>query len=537
MTIEMTPVQSSGLTIGLDFGTSTTVVGIRQGDALATVLAIGEQTPEMPSLAAYNQRGRLVAGERSQRYPVIRSVKRAIAGADDVVPAVRRGETVLVPVAEVVGTILREAGERAARAGVDLARVDSLRLGCPAHWNSAQRRILRDVAAESGLGNAVPELVDEPVAAGISWVWNRSPRERAELQGRVLVFDYGGGTLDVAVLDVHPLGDQPAISVLSALGVPRAGDALDETIVRDLRGMWADQGADTEGLDDLVVVAARDAKKALSTRSRARIDVGDGTRFLPELTYSREQLEAAFRDQLDEAVEVAVSALFAAELREYRGGAGQGGAPDSVLKGDAADVMATVDFVLLAGGMSQVPMVRRVLGERFPGALITSDVSVASPTYSIASGLSLSSRYERLNLHRPGYDFILEWTGTDGVRASYTLYEAHTPLYDWHEVAAGRGRLGHHATTNGLDLTGSRDAVLRVVAVDGSDVPLEMGEHRLANLPVTIGAYQPVELDVFVDGRLRIREGDGREQVLRAASWPILHTAGGRALEVELVES
>lgn len=516
---------SAGATIGIDFGTSTTLVALREGASAADLLPIGEVTPEMPSVAGYSPRGRLLTGERADRLPAaraIRSVKRQISARKGTVWVRRGDERVEVSVADVIGTLLRETGERAARRGVDLEAVGTLRLGCPAQWDAGQRRVLRQIAAESGIGNASPELVDEPVAAGVGWIVDRQAGGRP-VEGRVLVFDYGGGTLDVAVLDVRPVDGRPAISVLSTVGVHRAGDALDAAIVADLAEDWRRGGFDLasaprpEAAQAMAERAARQAKVRLSTAETTPVRVGEDDWWLPEVTYTRSRLDERFTPQLDEAVRLVEAALQAADLRSPAGGA------------------EGIGTVLVAGGMSQVPLVRRRLAELFPGADVVTDPSVASPAHSVAHGLSFSPEFDGLSLHRPGFDVILEWTDASGESRRHTLYQAHTPLYDWQQVVAGHRRLGFDVSTRDVLVRAQGQAAVRIVGLDGVDVPLLIGRHEQESLPVTVTPQRPMEMTLSLDGHLRLRGSDGREQVLRVHRWPAFRAGSPRALEMDML--
>jgi molecular chaperone DnaK (HSP70) len=512
--------------VGVDFGTSTTFVAVRDGTGAPGILPIGATTAEMPSVAGYNARGRLLTGERADRLPAartIRSVKRQISARKDMVWVRRGQERVETPVADVIGTLLRETGERAARQGVDFEAVGTLRLGCPAQWDAAQRRTLRTIAAGAGLGNASPELVDEPVAAGVGWVAAREAGGRP-FEGRVLVFDYGGGTLDVAVLDVREVDGRTAVSVLSAVGLHRAGDALDAGIVADLAEDWRRAGADLaaaprpETAQALAEIAARQAKVRLSTVESVPVRVGEEDWWLPEVMYTRARLEERFGPQLDEAMRVVDAALRAADLRTSDGtGAG------------------VADAVLLAGGLSQVPAVRRRLAAAFPDAEVTTDPAVTSPAQSVAHGLASSPEEHGLTLHRPGFDVVLEWVDAAGDSHRHTLYRAHTPLYEWQQVMAGHRRLGFEATTRDVPVRVEGPAAVRLVGLDGADVPLRVGGNDLDSLPVTVTPERPMELSLSLDGRLRLQGSDGREQVLRVGQWPAFRDGAPRVLEMEML--
>jgi molecular chaperone DnaK (HSP70) len=520
--------------IGLDFGTSTTLLAERQDPQPATVVPLGRSTPSMPSLVASRGTGGLLVGEAADERPadeVVRSVKRAITEGRSTVPMNTADGPVDLSVAEAVTAILTEAATRARDRGTSLQGDADLRMGCPAMWTGVERKMLRDIAADTGLTVAAPELIDEPIAAGISWVWNRYLRRQDRVDGRTLVFDYGGGTLDIAVIDVAFQGADPEITVLSALGVGMAGDTLDNAILADLEAEWASLGVYLQELENpelakaLALRTARGAKVALSTLVDSRISLGRGFPAVPPLAYSRERLETIFAPQLRDAIQLTWAAIRAAKLRESRGLS-----REALLRLGEDDLAKGIDYVLIAGGMSQMPIVQRRLQEAFPKAQVETDLSLDSPDESVAAGLAFTSTYERLNLHRPGFDFVLEWTDPGGIERRNTLYSAHTPLYGPAQVLRGETDLGLRLDTGELGLEGGRKAKLKVVALDGTTMPLRIDGRVLQDFDVSFDKHQPLMMKLYVDGRLLISSGDRREWQLRVEQWPVLRGAGTREL-------
>ncbi len=256
---------AGGSVIGVDFGTSTSLVAEKVGAGRTEVFPLGADTSWVPSVAAYDE-GRFIVGEDADGIDdAIRSVKRAITenravaragselAADDVVVAI-------------LTEVLRRAGPR-------LSTSDRLRLGCPAMWDGSQRLRLLDLAGRAGLRLSLADLVDEPVAAGFAWLTARRAAGAPLTDGRVLVFDMGGGTLDVAALDVR---DAHQVSVMAALGVAEAGDRLDESIAWDLESQLSAHGVDVSTLANpararaRLVYEARATKMALSTAESAQ---------------------------------------------------------------------------------------------------------------------------------------------------------------------------------------------------------------------------------------------------------------------------
>jgi molecular chaperone DnaK (HSP70) len=137
-------------------------------------------------------------------------------------------------------------------------------------------------------------LVDEPVAAGVAWLSHQYLARRESPEGRVLVFDMGGGTLDIAVLKVKG-GAKPDVSVLAAIGLPEAGDDLDRAMLRDFTDALRARGFELHGhprepeLRGELLRAARDAKIFLSVNpSRAIALTAERFGGVDGFTYTRD---------------------------------------------------------------------------------------------------------------------------------------------------------------------------------------------------------------------------------------------------------
>ena len=252
--------------VGLDFGTTTTLVASVQG-----VVPIGDSSPWMPSLVGYHDDGTIVAGEPAlevSEEQIVRSIKRSITERRDFVRVDTPAGIRDVRADDLMVEVLREAARRGNAKGQDMTSRNAFRLGCPGMWDGRQRRRLVELARRADLPVTLSSLVDEPVAAGIAWLAAREIAATTPL--RVLVFDMGGGTLDIAVLDVRGVNHHD-VSVLAALGVPEAGDALDDAIAEDLDYALGAVGVDIDSLShpqrarERLRDAAREAKIALST--------------------------------------------------------------------------------------------------------------------------------------------------------------------------------------------------------------------------------------------------------------------------------
>lgn len=518
--------------IGIDFGTSTSLLAERKALDPVGILPLGHSNRWLPSLAGIES-GRLVVGEDAENLPVdriIRSVKRAITERRTHIEIVADEGTHQVDADEVIVALLRELVARAAAAGRPLQGGDEVRLGCPAMWDGEQRRRLVSLAERAGLSIHASSLVDEPIAAGIAWVTHRYLAHGHSPEGRLLVFDMGGGTLDIGVLDVVG-GARPKISVLSAVGVDKAGDALDRSIADELTRGLAEKGFDTEQLpqgrqlEAALLRTAREAKVRLSRQKRHPIVVpGLGAQLgLPTLTYERAQLEELFRPQMQEAEEFVWAALRAAKLTEV-----PSRAPDELRGMDANQLSEDVDFVLLTGGMSRIPYVERRIGELFPKAQVHDDAGVEAEE-TVAAGLADTTAYERLNLLRPGFDFVLEYTA-DGQRCVETIYPAHTPFYEPWE-ALSKTVLGFECSGDRFPGPKQGTGGLRVRTPSGDFLLLRYEGKEMAGIELQLGPGMTFK--IYPNGQLTIRDAARRQLSLRVVGWPIIRGPGYASLVME----
>jgi len=513
--------------VGIDFGTSTSLVARRRPGQPLEILPIGDRR-WLPSLVGRHD-GRFVVGEDAERLApeqVVRSIKKAITEDTHTVTFGPPETAVKVRSDELIVEILQELSRRSTASGLQLNRHRDLRLGCPAMWERGQRQRLVGLVEAAGIHTDALTLVEEPVAAGLAWIARRSA-QGDRFDGRLLVFDMGGGTLDVAVLDVTP-GDPPSVRVLTSVGLPLAGDALDDSIAADLHTELAGRGVDIGALrrptdaESEIRRQAREAKVLLSAKETQSIvfarDAFGGDR-VPVVRYSRDRLEEIFRPHMDQAVEMVWDALRLARLTHVRG------ATVSEIVRTAPDLLARdVHHVILAGGMSRIPYVKRRLTELLPHTEVFDTVGLAADE-TVVAGLTDTSDADPLNLYRPGFDVTLTWD--DGEPT--TLYGAYTPLFTMSQVRT-------MAMPNFEKILGQRDGIprqrqgeLRVSTPAGESVNLvardKFGDTRVIEaLPVPFG-HKDLMLRLYSDGRVYFRDGLGHTHDLRVEPWPEIEGA------------
>jgi molecular chaperone HscA len=335
--------------IGIDLGTTNSLVAYVTNERPAAIADCDLQVL-VPSVVSYLPGGEVVVGRRAQtlaaEHPrdTIVSVKRFMGrGASD--PETRRlgpyafvdakeGEAntvrfrvdgkVVTPV-EVSAEILRALKQQAED---ELRRVGGAVITVPAYFDDAQRQATKDAARLAGL--EVLRLINEPTAAALAYGLEKKQN------GTFAVYDLGGGTFDVTIL----LLDDGVFQVRSTGGDSAlGGDDMDRAIAHELLvRLGFDDARQTPQLVRLVLDEARKAKHELTTKDSVEALVPDH----PSVTLTRARFEELIRPLLERT----------------------GVAVRRALK-DAGLKPAELDGVILVGGSTRVPAVRRYVAELF----------------------------------------------------------------------------------------------------------------------------------------------------------------------------
>ncbi|MFG2044589.1 Hsp70 family protein [Dactylosporangium sp. NPDC048998] len=329
----------------VDLGTSNTVAVVDRGDGTPRPLLF-DGSPLLPSAVFADAAGALLVGRDAERHMM------TDAARFEPNPKGRVDEGVILlgdrelPVAELLAAVLRRAAAEAAHTGVPVTGATVLT--CPVDWGNTRRAVLVDAAARAGLGQVT--LLDEPVSAATYCV--RALGGRLAPGRCAVVFDFGGGTLDVTVVEA-PAGPAPAgLRVLATGGLADLGGTdVDAALVGHLGHLVA--AADPELWRRLAAprTAAefrdrrtfwsevRQAKEMLSRASSAPIHVPGGDR-ATHLT--RDELDRIAGPLVDRAVD---------ETRR-------------VLERSGVSP-ARLDAIVLVGGSSRLPLVASRLHARF----------------------------------------------------------------------------------------------------------------------------------------------------------------------------
>lgn len=516
--------------IAVDFGTSTILVAIRTSpEDPDPTIPIGEVTHWMPSLVGVDQNGTWVYGEEADRLPpsqVIRSIKTSLGANEETVSIERpSGNTLSLKVDDLILGLLREALARARNRAAPNVKLHldppfRIHMCCPADWTSEPRLRLERIVSRAGLKASVDEIVDEPIAAGISWVMGNYGSEGEFPGGRTLVFDCGGGTLDVAVIDVtlSEGASAPEINVLSAGALNLAGDYLDDRIFEKLWPKLSDAErsgtlSDAE-VEQLAKRAARELKHLLSDSDEASVRI-PGLR--EAVRYTRPELEKAFQPQLNKAIRFAFTMIRTSLIRNREVAYGR------IRAMKQKKLAAGIDHILLSGGMSHIPLIREELKRQF-GREPMADPFLTDPEKSVISGLTYEDAVASLNLHRPGFDFVAEFFDGNGTRVGkQVLYAAFTPFYRWPAPFLRNTDLGFETVLE--PPPGAESVKVICMTASGKRVPLQIqgtGQNKI-ELELDPKPVNPKNqrFKLYVDGRLVIRAGS-QELLLDIPKWPHL---------------
>ncbi len=339
--------------IGIDLGTTNSEVAVLESGRPA-VIPDEHGNRVLPSVVGIDDQGRLLVGEAALNqyllYPerTVRSIKRKMGSAE----IIRLGERGYLP-QEISAIILRTLKDRAER---HLGRpLHKAVITVPAYFNDAQRQATREAGQIAGL--EVVRLLNEPTAAALVYETDLSrPR-------KVLVYDLGGGTFDVSVVQI----EAGVVEVIASHGDNYlGGDDFDREIVELLGEKLRETYGVDVGLDRRALArlwrAAVAAKLTLSDRPYAQIreeflTEKDGVPVHLNLELAREEYEALISPYLDRTVEALHIALSSADL-----------------------TVSDIDQVLLVGGATRTPLVQELLEEELgqaPRVAIDPDLCVA----------------------------------------------------------------------------------------------------------------------------------------------------------------
>src|SRR6201991_4005408 len=343
--------------VGIDLGTTNSVVAVLEGGE-PTVIANSEGARTTPSVVAFARNGEVLVGQSAKNQAVtnvdrtIRSAKRHI-GSNWTTPDIDGKE---YKAQEISARVLQKL-KRDAEAYLGEEITDAV-ITVPAYFEDAQRQATKEAGQIAGLN--VLRIVNEPTAAALAYGLDRGEKEQT-----ILVFDLGGGTFDVSLLEIG----EGVVEFRSTSGDNHlGGDDWDDRIVEWL----VDKFKGTSGIDltkdkmagQRLREAAEKAKIELSSQSTATInlpyitvDADKNPLFLDE-TLSRAEFQRITSDLLDRTR-----------------------APFNQVVKDAGISVGDIDHVVLVGGSTRMPavteLVKELTGGKEPNKGVNPDEVVA----------------------------------------------------------------------------------------------------------------------------------------------------------------
>jgi molecular chaperone DnaK len=345
--------------VGIDLGTTNSAVSVLEGGE-PTVIVNAEGFRTTPSIVAFTKDGEVLVGETAKRQAVtnvdrtIASVKRHM-GTDWKFKVDDKNYTAQEISARILSKLKRDAETYLGESVTDAV------ITVPAYFNDAERQATKEAGEIAGLN--VLRIINEPTAAALAYGLDKGQQDEL-----ILVFDLGGGTFDVSLLEVGKDDDFSTIQVRSTSGDNRlGGDDWDQRIVDHLVKKFKD----TTGVDvakDKIALqrlkeAAEQAKKELSQSTTANIQ-------LPYLSLTENGPA-----NLDETITRAQFEQLTADLLERTK------KPFNDVIKEAGVKVADIAHVVMVGGSTRMPavteLVKQLTGGKEPNKAVNPDEVVA----------------------------------------------------------------------------------------------------------------------------------------------------------------
>ena len=345
--------------VGIDLGTTNSVVAVLEGGE-PTVIANAEGFRTTPSVVAFTKDGEVLVGETAKRQAVtnvdrtIASVKRHM-GTDWKQDIDSKKYTAQEISARILAKLKRDAEQYLGEPVTDAV------VTVPAYFNDAERQATKEAGEIAGLN--VLRSINEPTAAALAYGLDKGKEDEL-----ILVFDLGGGTFDVSLLEVGKDDDFSTIQVKSTSGDNRlGGDDWDQRVVDYLIQRFKDSTGVDVSKDKIakqrLKEAAEQAKKELSSQTSTTIQ-------LPYLSLTENGPA-----NLDESLTRAKFEELTADLLERTR------KPFNDVIKEAGVKLADVAHVVLVGGSTRMPavveLVKKLTGGKEPNKGVNPDEVVA----------------------------------------------------------------------------------------------------------------------------------------------------------------
>jgi len=324
--------------IGIDLGTTNSCVATLEGGK-ATVIPNSEGSRTTPSVVAFTKDGDRLVGITAKRQAVTNSERTIMSVKREMGTDWKKniGDEEYTP-QEISAFVLQKLKSDAeAYLGQEVTQAV---ITCPAYFTDAQRKATRDAGRIAGL--EVLRIINEPTAAALAYGADKEDDQT------ILVYDLGGGTFDVSILEIYLVDDQPQIEVKATSGDNRlGGDDFDEVVIEWIlsefkKSTGIDLSGDMQAMSRLRE-AAEKAKIELSGTGTTQIN-------LPFITMRDGQPEhldlALSRSKFEELIATLIERTMAPTRQAMK---------------DAGVSKGEVDKVILVGGSTRVPAVQTAI--------------------------------------------------------------------------------------------------------------------------------------------------------------------------------
>jgi molecular chaperone DnaK len=353
-----------GRVVGIDLGTTFSLIAYMDAQTSAPKCIPGPHGSALcPSVVSVDSDGKIIVGDAARQrlltqpdrtiYSVKRLMGRGVADVEselkifpfridpdsDNVIRVRLGDRTFTP-PEISAYILRELKSWAENYFNE--PVDRAVITVPAYFNDAQRQATKDAGRLAGL--EVLRLVNEPTAAALAYGLHKQKR------GHVAVYDFGGGTFDISILKLISTTEGDIYQVLSTNGDTHlGGDDIDNALLElARREIHAKFGVELDPRGEAIQTLRKSlirAKHELSTAEKTAIHFPLGAKGM----YEREIGRAEFQELIRPIVARTMT-------------------PVKLAMADAKLTVKQIDEVVLVGGSTRIPLVRKTVGEYFKRA-------------------------------------------------------------------------------------------------------------------------------------------------------------------------
>ena len=345
--------------IGIDLGTTYSCLAYIDEDGDPVVEKNFEQEDTTPSVILFNENGEIIVGspakDMSVMYPperVITSIKRQM-GTDYTVDIDGQEFNPIMLSAVILRKMINDFNDNH---GCDVKKAV---ITCPAYFGQNERDATKTAGTIAGLEDVT--VINEPTAAAISFGFGNAP----EGKKRVLVYDLGGGTFDVTVLEI----DGTSFTAVATDGERFLGgkdwDAVISNIIKNK--ISEETGIDRESLDEnedvkqTLINDSETIKKRLSTAESTKGTLTvDGQKVV--FTVTREDFENASANLMQTTLEIIDRVLASKDF-----------------------TMSDIDEVVLVGGSSRMPQVKNSIADKYPEAKI----NIYDPDQSVAKGAAI----------------------------------------------------------------------------------------------------------------------------------------------------